>query len=139
MLALVFVTLLQTPAASPIETPLETIDRGARSMVDSPRQLVVRTPEEWSALWRAHSPNRPAPAVDFAAKMAVAVFLGVRSTGGYAVDIVRTREERGALVVEYIEKRPSPDAIVAQVLTSPFHIVAMTARTGEVRFEKVPK
>ena len=135
MLPLVLAALLQTPPAP----PLKTLDRGTMSEVDSSREVVVRSAPAWRELWRAHAPDRLSPGVDFSTTMVVAVFLGTRSTGGYSVDIARTREERGALVIEYIEGRPGPDAIVAQVLTSPFHIVALPTHAGEVRFEKVPK
>lgn len=124
----------------PVETiSVDTIDRGNTSDVASSRQAVARTPVEWRELWQAHAPSRPAPAVDFAKTMVVAVFLGTQPSAGYAVNIVRTRAEGGALIVEYVEKRPAPDAITAQVLTSPFHIAAIPAHAGEVRFEKVPK
>jgi hypothetical protein len=127
-------------AVPPVETiSVDTIERGNTSDVASSRQAVARTPVEWRELWHAHAPNRPAPAVDFAKTMVAAVFLGTRPSAGYAVDIVRTRAEGGALVIEYVEKRPAPDAIAAQVLTSPFHIAAIPAHAGEVRFEKVPK
>ena len=135
MLMLVFAALLQTTTAPPIKT----LDRGTMSQVDSSREVVVRSAPDWRDLWRAHAPNRLSPGVDFSTTIVVAVFLGTQPTAGYTVDIARTRVERGALVVEYIEKRPGPDAIAAQILTSPFHIVALPAHAGEVRFEKVPK
>ena len=49
---------------------------------------------------------------------------------------MRVREEGGATIVEYREIAPRAGAILAQVLTSPFCLVAIPARGGEVRFEK---
>lgn len=134
MLACMCAVLLQAMAPA-----ITTLDRGMTSDVAVSRQAVAKTPAEWNALWRAHAPSRSLPAVDFAKTMVVAAFLGTKTTGGYSVDIVRTREERGALVVEYVEHRPAPDMMVAQVLTAPFHIVTLPAYAGDVRFEKVPK
>ncbi len=119
--------------------PFTTIDRGASSEIDSPRQVVVRTPAEWAALWRAHAPDKTPTSVDFANKLVLGVFLGTRPSAGYAVEIVGTRAEAGALVVRYAETRPGPDAITAQILTAPYHLVAIPARAGAVRFEKMEK
>ena len=69
----------------------------------------------------------------------VAVFLGTRTTGGYAVDIVNTREAGGALVVQWQERRPARDVITAQVITTPAVIASIPKFAGEIRFEKVDK
>lgn len=132
MILLVLVALLQAAAPS-----LKTIDRGQNSRVESPRQATVRSPAEWSALWRTHAPNRPAPDVDFSTMMVAAVFLGSRPTGGFSVEIVRTRVDGQSLVIEYVEKRPAPDAITAQVLSAPYHIVAVAAHAGTVSFVRL--
>jgi hypothetical protein len=115
---------------------LRTIDKGANSNSDSARQAVARTDAEWSALWKAHDPNRPAPKVDFTKEMVVAVFLGSRPTAGFGVEIVGAEVRNGALVVRYREARPAADAITAQILTSPYHIVAVQQYAGDVRFQK---
>jgi protease stability complex PrcB-like protein len=113
-----------------------TIARGAHSNVDGPRQAVVRTPAEWTALWRAHDYDTPAPAVDFSREMVVAVFMGSRPTAGYTVEIVSVKEAGGSLVVSYREQSPARDALTAQVLTAPFHIAAVPKFVGDVRFSK---
>jgi hypothetical protein len=125
---------LQEPNAA-----MRTIARGSQSNIDAPRQSVVRTQGEWEALWRAHDYDKPAPTVDFSKEMVVAVFMGSRPTGGYGVEITSVAERNGALVVSYRERSPSPGAIAAQVLTFPFHIVAVPRRAGDVKFEKVPQ
>jgi hypothetical protein len=64
----------------------------------------------------------------------VGVFLGTRPTAGFQVEITGVREQDGALVVEYVERRPPSDAMVAQVLTAPFHLVTVPRHEGPVRF-----
>jgi hypothetical protein len=116
---------------------MKMIERGQSSGIDSPRQAVARTVEEWARLYRAHNPDRPPPAVDFSKDMVLAVFLGSRSTAGYAVDIIGMKDVDGALVVQYRQTQPPPGAITAQVITTPYQMVAVPARAGDVRFEKV--
>ncbi|MGB7220765.1 MAG: protease complex subunit PrcB family protein [Vicinamibacterales bacterium] len=135
MLFLLLAALAQTTPTP----PARTIERGQMSFIDAPRQVTARTAAEWSAAWRAHAGDRQPPAVDFSKEMVVGVFLGSRRTSGYAVEIVRTREENGALIVQYVETQPAPRAITAQVITMPYQLVAVPQRAGEVRFEKVDK
>jgi VWFA-related protein len=117
--------------------PMTTLNSDMMSGVDRPRQAVVRTAEEWSALWQAHAPGRPAPAVDFSTHMVLAVFLGSRPTAGFNVQITAVRSEGNHLVAEWMERRPSSDQMVAQVITSPSHLVTVPRHAGDVRFLKV--
>jgi hypothetical protein len=129
--------MLFTAFLQAVAPTMTTIDRGQTTWIDSPRQVVARTPEEWAKLWKAHAPDRQPPAVDFSQNMVVAVFLGSRPTAGYRVEIVGTKEVNGALVVEYRQTQPPPGAITAQVITTPYVIVTMPQRAGDVKFEKV--
>ena len=48
-------------------------------------------------------------------------------------------EVKGVLVVRYRETIPSRDAVTAQILTFPYHLVAIPkADVKDVKFEKVP-
>jgi PrcB C-terminal len=129
--AVLAVVMLQAAA------PMRTIARGDQSGVDTARQVVVRTAAEWTALWRQHAPEQPPPAVDFAKEMIVAVFLGTRNTAGYSVEILGADAGQGSLTVRYRQRAPAPDAITAQIITSPFHIVAIPKSSAEVKFQRV--
>ena len=116
---------------------LRSLDRGDQSNIDDGRQVVARTAAEFETLWRQHAPDKPAPKVDLSREMVVGVFLGSRPTAGYGIEIVGTRDDQGALVVQYRERRPARGLVTAQILTSAYHIVALPARTGDVKFERV--
>jgi len=133
MLALMVSLLVQSPPPFPVRT----LDRGAASGIETARRVVVRTADEWASLWRAHAPARQAPAVDFSREMVVGVFLGGRTTAGYSVTVVDAAERDGVLVVRYVEKRPDPGAVTAQILTEPYHLAAVPRHPGEVRFEEI--
>ena len=135
-LAALIVSLAMQAATPP---PVQTIARETMSRLDQPKQAVARTAAEWTALWRQHAGDTPAPAVDFSTRTVVAVFLGTRGTAGFAVDITGTRETGGVLIVEWRERRPDRDAISAQVLTSPVQIATVPKFAGEIRFEKVER
>jgi hypothetical protein len=119
------------------QTDVRTIDKGEQSNVDSARQVVIRTEADWTKLWQQHSPDRQRPTVDFAKDMIVGVFMGSRSTAGYNISIVSTFAKDGNVLVRYQESTPRPGTMTAQVLTFPYHLVAIPKAAGEVRFEKV--
>lgn len=113
-----------------------TVAQGTHSQIGEPRQVVVRTADEWRMLWKAHSPD-PVPAIDFDRSMVVGVFLGTQPTAGYGVEIKAVRAADSARLVEYVERRPGPGALVAQVLTFPFHLISLPHALGNVEFRKV--
>ena len=129
---LVLAMLMQGPTL-----PLRMLDKGDQSNVDAARQVVVRTAGEWNTLWRQHSPDRDQPRVDFSREMVVGAFLGSRTTAGFDVAIVGAEMEQGSVVVRFRETRPQAGGVLAQVITSPYHLAAIPRQGGTVRFEKV--
>lgn len=125
--------------AAPSQSPIVTIVTDMMSQIEEPKQVAARTPAEWAALWRQHAGETAMPKVDLASRTVVAVFLGTRSSAGYAVEITGARHDKGALIVEWRERRPEPGTVTAQVLTSPAHIATIPKVAGEVRFEKVER
>ena len=135
--ALVVFAMSSVALAQVRSAELETVARGAMSNIEEPRQVVVRTAAEWQALWKEHDAQRAAPAVDFAQSSVVAVFLGTRPTAGFGVDITAVKTEGSRAVVEYREQRPPRDALTAQILTSPFHIVRVARASGPIEFRRI--
>jgi protease stability complex PrcB-like protein len=130
--ALLIVALLQSGSGSS-----RTIEKGDQSNIDEPKQVVIHDAAEWRKLWQQHAPDKPLPAVDFAKESVVAVFMGSRNTAGYSVAIVSTTDAAGALIVKYKETRPAPGRITAQIITFPYHIVAIPRSTAtQIKFEK---
>ena len=136
LLGFVLAFAMQT---GPSKTAIVTIVTDGMSQVEVPKQVAARTPAEWAALWRQHAGDTALPKVDLAARTVVAVFLGTRSSAGYAVEITGTHDDKGALIVEWRERRPEPGTVSAQVLTSPVHIATIPKFAGEIRFEKVER
>jgi hypothetical protein len=140
--------LLQTPPAKPPMTTTmtkttadapRTIEKGDQSNVDDAKQVLVRTEAEWTRLWQQHNPDRPKPAVDFSKEMVVGVFMGSRPNAGFSTAITSAMAANGALIVHYNETMPGPGAVTAQILTFPYHLVAIgKADVKDVKFEKDP-
>lgn len=135
LIPLMLATAMQAAAPSPVQI----VSRQAMSMVDEPRQVVARTAAEWATLWRQHAGEQPLPKVDLGTRTVVAVFLGTRSSAGYAVEITGVRQAGGVVIVEWQERRPEPGLVTAQVLTSPAVIATVPKFAGEIKFEKVER
>lgn len=110
-----------------------TIDRGQQSGHQSASNQVIQTQDAWVKLWQLHRPGKQGegtlPKVDFEKETVLAVFDGTRNTGGFAVEIQSVREMAGKLTVQVLRTRPSADGALIQVLTSPFHLVAIPKST----------
>jgi VWFA-related protein len=126
----------QPPAAGGAVVPMTTLSSDQMSAIDTAGQVVVGTAADFEKLWREHAPGRPAPAVDFAKNMVIAVFLGSRPSSGFAVQITEVRRDGDGLLVTWAERRPGPGQISATVMTSPSQIVAVPRVDGTVRFQK---
>jgi hypothetical protein len=118
--------------------PLRVLEKGDQSNVDDAQQVAARTTAEWDTLWRRHSPDRDQPRVNLVREMVLGVFLGSRPTAGFGVEILSALVEQGVLVVRFRETRAPGDRVLAQVITSPYHLVAVQRHSGDVKFEKQP-
>ncbi len=100
---------------------LKVIAEGSVSPVKSPFVGVIRDAETYATL-RGISPNLPELKQEyFQSNLVIAAFLGERNTGGYSVAI--SRDPNGQIRIN--EKAPRKDAIVTQMITSPFKVVSM--------------
>jgi hypothetical protein len=115
-----------------------TIQRGQHSGIEEAREVVVRSASDWTTLWKQHAPEQAVPAIDFARSTVVGVFLGSRSTAGYTVEITAIEQKERELIVVYRERQPDPQAMVAQVITFPYHLVRIDRHDGSVRFRRAP-
>ena len=114
-----------------------TVAQGTIGQVLEPREVVVRSDEAWELLWSENSPQTNRPAVDFSQTLLVGMFLGSRPTAGFTVEIVQVRRQGTLAVVEYVEHRPAPGTLTAQVLTAPFHVVSLPRDVHTVRFTRL--
>ena len=123
-----------------LEAPnTRTIEKGDQSNIDDAKQVLVRTEAEWTKLWQQHSPDHPRPRVDFSKEMVVGVFMGSRPNAGFSTTITSATAGNGALIVRYKDTKPGPSSVSAQILTFPYHLVAIPkADVKDVKFEKTP-
>jgi len=131
---------LGTGRAEPKSLDFQTIEQGLRSGIQVPRTVLIRNESAWKNLWIEHerglSTAPAAPVMDFSKEMVIAVFLGMRRTGGYSVAIkdISVRQPDAPIWVSFEEVKPGKGCMVTQVLTSPFQIVRLARVEGPVTF-----
>lgn len=130
---------LAVALAAPLETMAQaqaftTVAKGDASGQQTSRQVIIRTAAEWKALWNEHAPTEKLPAIDFSKEMVVGMFLGTKPSAGHEVEIVGVRTQENELIVEYVQKQPGRGTMAAQILTEPYHLVAVPKHAGMVRF-----
>jgi len=114
---------------------IHTVAQGERSRITQSRQAIVRSQDEWRALWAAHSgPDVPEPPIDFESRMVAAVFAGERPTPGFGIAIIGARRDGAGHVLLVDERRPVEGTLSAQVTTAPFHIVSLPRHDDEIEF-----
>lgn len=85
----------------------------------------IYTADRWRQFWLEQLGQEQPVDFDESLHQAVYIELGVRPTGGYAVEVVRVYEEDKNLVLEYSERKPAPEQYVTQALTSPWVMVLL--------------
>jgi hypothetical protein len=99
-------------------------------------ERVISTEEEWSAFWETHTadetPAPERPAVDFESERVVAIVLTDRPNGCHYVVVKNVTEADGETRVDGREYTPSPDMVCTDVITQPFHFVAVPADGTDV-------
>lgn len=111
------------------------IDKRDLSFAPMNRNLVIRDAAEWAALWKQHAPDEPAPSVDFASKMVIAVF----GVGGpdlcHSTSITAMTLDSSKLVVVRTDISPG-DAKIACLtsISMPAHIVTVDRVDVPVEF-----
>ena len=83
--------------------------------------VVARTELAWNRLW-AELSRSPPDTFDSDNQIAIAVFLDLRRTGGFAVNIGTIEDGPVFYTVNVTEKIPAPEAMVTQALTTPYVI-----------------
>lgn len=116
---------------------LRILDAGEMSHVGTSQTWTARTPAEYATLWGAHrtSGSVPAPSVDFATEIVVAVFLGPRTSSGYGVDMYQAVAQADGAVILWDETTPGtgcPPGL--PVVITPYAIAALTRVEGLVTY-----
>lgn len=103
--------------------------------IGSPKELIIQTDEQWEALrTKMNSVNQSQSEVSigFEQKTVLAYFDQIRTTGGYAVEIIKVVETTNG--VEAMVKFTAPSGMATDAMTQPYSIVSIPKTSKPVKF-----
>lgn len=123
-----------------VRVPFETIMQGQQAGRTEAGNLVVDSPADLERVWRQiqvrDDDYGEPPELSFSEETVIVLFMGRRNTGGYTIEVEEVRAEPDRVTVYYREYSPAPGDVVAQVLTSPFHVVRIPRLGRPIRFSR---
>lgn len=120
-------------AIAPAQAASDRSWSGIHSNVAELAVRVSRTEADWTALWAEI--GRTPPTALPQGKMGVAVFLGFRSSGGFAVRVDAFEDGECLRVVRFAEAPPPPGAAAIKMITFPWTVELLPATEKPVVFE----
>ena len=108
---------------------MNNIESGNYSGYEDPQQLVINNKEDWVRTWHQlnqhRSPLPKLPEVDFSKQTIIAVFLGMKGSGGFGIRIAETTLSGKTLNVKVIQTKPGKDCMTTSSMTQPYHLVSV--------------
>jgi len=86
---------------------------------------------------RIRKPGFPIPTIDFSKETVIAVFMGEKTSGGYAVSVESVKEEGEKVIVQIKEVKPGTKDMVTMAITQPFCFAKINNVGKEIVFEKL--
>lgn len=123
--------------------PFSTLDKGVGSGFTSPLELFVSSQKEWVDLWGKHevpiAQKKNAPPVDFEKDVVIVAALGMKSTGGFAIEITRIVRSKDDITVYVRRTEPPAGSAPSGKPTSPFVLARMKKPDRPVTFRDEEK
>lgn len=114
------------PQEQPIDSTLWTIlYKSENSKEEEQRQLIIKNQADLEALFEAVNQTE-IPKIDFKKSQVLALFLGSKNTGGYAIMVDKVEETLNEVIVYTSVQTPTERATMA--FTNPVLIVEVKSR-----------
>ena len=118
------------------QTDYRIVSRGSYSKYEYPEEIVLLNSNELRKLsFSMYSNYNNMPSVDFSKEIALAVFNGQSSTGGYSISFDKIEEGSDSIKATIIRSSPGSGCNVTTAVTSPFEIIAIKKTDKPIVFE----
>jgi len=111
----------------------QTIRKGTRGGKDS-GYYVIQNAEQWNEICKSVFPPDAMPEINFSNTTVIAVFMGLRPTAGYAIEVKEITDTIFRVVVKVAWITPG-GKILPQILTSPYHIIKTQKINEPITFQ----
>ena len=114
-------------AASKVQ--MTVVEKGSYSGMEQAQNILIKSAEEWASVWKnLHKTKSPAPAkpeIDFETQYVVAAFMGMRSNGGYSIEISDIQLADDMLQVKVLHHKAGKDCLTTMAIVHPYHLVTI--------------
>ncbi|NOY47416.1 MAG: protease complex subunit PrcB family protein [Chlorobi bacterium] len=93
--------------------------------------------EVFNLLNKSRSPELEIPAINLKKETVIALFLGEKTSGGYAITVKQVLVKSNKIYIVYNVESPKGGDIVTSVMTQPFSIIKIPKTAKEIVFEKM--
>jgi hypothetical protein len=111
----------------PFETIEQTYSSGTGRYYENrePAMMIVSAPQEAEQVFNFITPDAAERLnrINYDSYFAIAVFQGMKPSGGYGVNITRISSRNHRITVEVNFQEPAPGFERTQIITSPYHLV----------------
>ena len=119
------------------EVEFKTLAEGVYCKNNPQAEYVIKTAGDYVTFKSKTEIDAPSSSeIDFSEEMVIALFQGMKNTGGYDIKVTSIKETKDSLDVYVKETCPSADSFVTQVFTSPYHLVKTKYSSKKVNFKK---
>lgn len=113
----------------------ESLIKSDQSSYQEEGLYVINNQEEWDNLGIVIMEDYIID-IDFEEELVLAVFMGMKPSGGYSVEIIEVVEKENIIEVMYAETMPSEDDMVSMAITYPEHIIKIEKIDKPIEFIK---
>ncbi|MCI0450563.1 MAG: protease complex subunit PrcB family protein [Chlorobi bacterium] len=119
--------------------PFEVIHGGSYCAIGEKKQVICKNNDDYQKLmnevYKDLDQMPIIPEVDFSKNYVVAVFMGAKNTGGYAINFDKVIRRTADLTVSVFETSPGAKCIVTQAVTHPYEIAKIPKIDKNIKFK----
>jgi hypothetical protein len=117
--------------------PFRVLSEGTTSGWTQQKLLTLRSAREFTEFWGVHRNGNLGnlPKINFKKQMVIAVCMGERRTGGYAIQIKNIINAQKALLVDVVVTRPRPGSTRIMMINQPHMVVVLPRIDKAVKFK----
>ena len=128
-----------TPVTQSGQVYFKVLANGSDSGMSLQRMFIIDNQKDWDSLWRNHAKPHHSlqPVINFKDNNVIALFMGQKHTGGYAIAIDHIKQTNDQLIVAVRFTKPSKDAARSMALTQPYFFAVIDKQNKAVIFTLV--
>jgi len=117
-----------------------TIDQSSTGnyKFEEKENLVINDQESFEVFWKELNANQnplpEIPDIDFSEFTVIAALMGIKSTGGFTIEISQISRAENVAGVKITEVEPGSNCVVTQVITAPYHVVKTPKIDANIEF-----